>query len=514
MKAVIYARFSSEKQTEASIAAQVRACREYAEGKGHEIVGVYADEAISGKESATGRRTQYQKLLRDAERQQRGAAGSFELILIHKYDRAARSLAEHVSLEKRLEAVGVELIAVAQDFGFSKEAKIMRAVVWSLSEYYNDNLSGEIKKGLRETALKALHAGGFAPFGYDVVSQTYVINELEAAYVRKLFDAVSRREGSAAVLREMKERGIRGKKGKVIGYPQAYEILHNEKYTGVYLYSSTEEAQRTSRRSKPNAIRIENALPEIISRAQFEEVQKIMAEKKQVGARSGYLCSGLVYCECGAKMHAQKVKRKDGEQGIYVCSKHCGAGSIFVAEVDKAAIAYLQELLNEENQRKISDAIRRYQAGKENRMEEFEAVLKKRIREKEKEYKALLNNLSSGMLPASVVADVGQRMEETKAEIEALKATEPPEDFTAEQIQGWFDSLKNRPDEKAIHLLIERIEVKEKAVHNIESTLQTVLGNTGCGYPQHTFPKILFEFKPRQGGPGAQWQAQQQKPEH
>ena len=46
--AVIYARYSSDKQSEDSIEAQLRACRQYAATKGYNIVAVYADEAISG----------------------------------------------------------------------------------------------------------------------------------------------------------------------------------------------------------------------------------------------------------------------------------------------------------------------------------------------------------------------------------------------------------------------------------------------------------------------------------
>ena len=86
MKAAIYARFSSDRQTEESIAAQVRACREYADKHGLEVIQIYADEAISGKESKTGLRREYQKMMKDAGR------GAFDVILIHKFDRVARSL--------------------------------------------------------------------------------------------------------------------------------------------------------------------------------------------------------------------------------------------------------------------------------------------------------------------------------------------------------------------------------------------------------------------------------------
>lgn len=153
MNAVIYARFSSDKQTEDSIEAQVRACREYAAAHGMNVADIYADEAISGKGSKTAQRRQYQRLLRDCGK------GLFSVILIHKYDRIARNLGEHVNLEARLKEKGVQLIATSQDFGSTNEAKIMRALMWSLSEYYIDNLAQETKKGLRESAEGAARRG-------------------------------------------------------------------------------------------------------------------------------------------------------------------------------------------------------------------------------------------------------------------------------------------------------------------------------------------------------------------
>lgn len=473
-QAVIYARFSSDKQTEDSIEAQVRACREYAAGRGLTVGEVYADEAISGKGSKTASRRAYQRLLRDAEK------GAFDTILIHKYDRIARNLGEHVNLEQRLSKLRVTLIATAQDFGDTKEAKIMRALMWSLSEYYIDNLAEETKKDHRETALKALHNGGYPPFGYDVVDQQYVINELEAAFVRKIFEAARERRGFTEVIREMEAAGIRGKRGRPIKYPQIHEMLRNEKYTGVYLYSPKMEENRGKRREKPNAIRIENALPVIIDRAVFMEVQAIMNERKQTGRKVDYLCSGLVYCRCGAKMHVLKTRRKGHEYIYYACSEKCGAHTLRMEDVDRAAIKYLHDLLSEDNQCSIAKAMREYQAGEGSRMEEFKAVLRKRIGEKQRQYDALMKNLSSGELSAEVVADIGAQMKQLKGEIAALEATEPPKDFTVEQIRAWLEAIKAAPDEQAVHLLIERIEKKEDGFH-AKSTLEAVLGKSGCG---------------------------------
>ncbi len=473
--AVIYARYSSDKQTEDSIEAQVRACRDYAANKGYNVIDVYADEAISGKGSKTAQRAQYQKMLRDCKK------GEFDTILIHKYDRIARNVGEHVNLTAKLQEMGVELIATAQDFGKSNEAKIMRNLMWALSEYYIDNLAGEVRKGLKETALKGLHTGGVAPFGYDIVDQKYVINELEAEYVRKIFVAAMNREGFTDIIKELSERGITGKRGKPIKYTQIYEMLRNEKYTGVYAYSVTEEKNRADRRTKPNAIRIENALPIIIDKAQFNEVQKIMSERKQTGKKSNYLCSGLVYCECGAKMHGMTSKRKGHSYPYFYCSKRCGAPVVHMEDVDKAAKKYLTSLLSDENQTRISKALRSYKGAEKERIDDFKAILKSRIDEKQRRYDTLMNNLSSGVLPAEVVADIGAEMKLLKDEIACLQATEPPKDYTVDQVKNWLDTLKNSPNTSAIHLLINRIDVKNKTEFNIQSTLNSVLCETGCG---------------------------------
>ena len=112
-----------------------------------------------------------------------------------------------------------------------------------------------------------------------------------------------------------------------------------------------------------------------------------------------------------------------------------------------------------------------------------------------------MKNLSSGVLPSDVVSDIGQRMTEIKAEIKAMEATEPPEDYTVDTIRQWLNALKNNPDEKAVKLLIKRIDVsgdKNNNVFNIQSTLNTLLeivvaGERDTDY-QRYFPEILFRF--------------------
>ena len=76
MRAVIYARYSSEKQREASIEDQVEVCRRYAAAQGWAVVGTYTDAALSG---ASRFRPEFQRLLggrREEAVQPAGAVGA------------------------------------------------------------------------------------------------------------------------------------------------------------------------------------------------------------------------------------------------------------------------------------------------------------------------------------------------------------------------------------------------------------------------------------------------------
>ncbi len=81
-KAVIYARYSCEKQTEQSIEGQLRVCNEFAERNGYTVIHNYIDRAVSGK---TDKREQFQQMLKDS------ASKSFEFVIVYKLDRFARN---------------------------------------------------------------------------------------------------------------------------------------------------------------------------------------------------------------------------------------------------------------------------------------------------------------------------------------------------------------------------------------------------------------------------------------
>ncbi len=136
-RAAAYARFSSANQRDESIDAQLRAIRGFAEDNEIEIVREYIDRAKTGTNAD---RENFQEMLHDS------ANGDFEIVIVHKLDRFARSRTDSAISRKILKDNGVKLISVIEHFDDSPESIIIEGLMESLNEYYSANLSREVKK--------------------------------------------------------------------------------------------------------------------------------------------------------------------------------------------------------------------------------------------------------------------------------------------------------------------------------------------------------------------------------
>ena len=102
-RTVIYARFSTDMQSDKSADDQIFLCRQFAAREGYEVVDTFEDKAISG---ATMHREGIQDLLRLARQ------GRYDVILVESLDRLSRSLSDLATLFDELQFRGIRLIAV------------------------------------------------------------------------------------------------------------------------------------------------------------------------------------------------------------------------------------------------------------------------------------------------------------------------------------------------------------------------------------------------------------------
>ncbi|MBQ8697828.1 MAG: recombinase family protein, partial [Schwartzia sp.] len=164
LRAALYARFSSDNQRNESIDAQIRAIKEFAHANDIVIVAEYIDRA---KSATTDDRPDFQRMIKDS------AKGDFQLLIVHKLDRFARNRNDSIAYRMKLQRNHITLLSVLEPFDEDRpETVLLQSVIEGMNEFYSKNLSREVKKGLKENALKCVHTGGIPPLGYDVDKET------------------------------------------------------------------------------------------------------------------------------------------------------------------------------------------------------------------------------------------------------------------------------------------------------------------------------------------------------
>lgn len=352
VSAAVYARFSSDNQRDESIDAQIRAIEEYAAAHGIHIVERYIDRAYSAR---SDKRPEFQRMIKES------ANGGFRMVIVHKLDRFSRDRYDSAYYKHILKNNGVRLQSVIENLDSSPEAIILESVIEGMAEYYSANLGRETIKGLKENAHNGIHTGGRPPLGYkiDPVTKRAEINEEEAKAVKLIFNMVDSGEKYPAVASALNQRGYKTRLGRPFSSASIHEILKNPKYVGICIYNKrvAQSVANSSRKFKDESEWIikNDVYPPIVSRQVFDNVQKLLAERKvsgQAHPKEIYLLSGKIRCGvCGsAYCGERKVNSKGVRSYSYFCNsrnKHlenkCKNPSINRAVIEQFVLQKLAE---------------------------------------------------------------------------------------------------------------------------------------------------------------------------
>ncbi len=146
MNVVIYARYSSDNQSETSIEQQLKVCYEHCKRNGYTVVSKYSDEAISGRTDA---RPQFQKMMKDSKRNQ------FQGVVIYSVDRFSRSVVQSATYANELEKNGVMLISATEHISGGASGKLTLNMLMAFASITATNW---LKK-LREVWTITLNTG-------------------------------------------------------------------------------------------------------------------------------------------------------------------------------------------------------------------------------------------------------------------------------------------------------------------------------------------------------------------
>lgn len=272
-----YIRVSTEEQTEFSPDAQLRVLKEYARknditlSKRH----IYIDEGISGRKAE--KRPAFMQMIAAAKSKPK----PFDVILVHKFDRFARSREDSVVYKSLLKReAGIKVVSITESIEDDKFSVILEAMLEAMAEYYSLNLAEEVKKGMTEKALR----GGFQsipPFGYRLVDKKLIVEPQEAEVLRVIFERFANQQmGLRQLACYMNDLGFRTRRGNPFENRTIEYIFNNPVYIGKVRWTPTGKTRRNFH--NPDSIIAQGEHEPIIALDVWEQVQKRLNLQKEI----------------------------------------------------------------------------------------------------------------------------------------------------------------------------------------------------------------------------------------
>ena len=409
-KAVIYARYSSDTQTEQSIEGQLRVCQQYAKANNILIVGTYIDRAMTGTNDL---RPDFQRMIKDSSKHQ------WDMVLVYKLDRFSRDKYESTIHKHTLKENGVKLVSAMENIPDSPEGIILESLLEGMNQYYSAELSQKVLRGMRESYLKGNYTGGILLYGFNVIDKKVIIDEQEGPIVKEIFAKFAQGYTVVEIADNLKTRGIRTKKGEYLIDKKIYRMLGNTKYTGKVRHGDTVYS---------------NIYPQLIDERTWQAVQKIRNANKHLPGQKKdiyeFILSGKLICgDCKQKMVGISGTSHTGAKHYYYTClsrprkrRPCGLHSVGKQYLEDAVINTTWRFLSDkETVRKIAETLYRMheQTSRES------SILKSLENQRSAVLKATQNLISA--------IEQGFLTEQTKVRLKELESQISQLDFDIEQ---------------------------------------------------------------------------------
>ena len=404
MKAVIYARYSSDNQREESIEGQIRECTAYCERNGITVLGSYIDRAMSAR---TDKRPDFQRMIRDS------AKGLFDTVVVWKLDRFSRNRYHSSVYKTMLKKNGVRVLSAMENISDGPEGILLESVIEGMAEFYSAQLAENVNRGHTENALKCMYNGGTPTFGYTIDSSLhYQLNPHTAPVVLEIFTMYDQGKTMKEIRDYLNSKHVTTVRGKPVDLNFVAAVLHNRKYIGEYRYRE---------------IVTPGGIPAIVPQDLFDRVQEKTAKNKKAPARhkaeDDYLLTTKLFCgTCGAMMVGESgTSSTERKYRYYRCvntkkRKTCNAKhkSVKKLPIENAVVnAVMAKVMDDNFVEYITDAVMKLQ-GQENPVL---PALRKQLGDIERGINNMLNAIQAGIITESTKQRLSE-LEEQKKDIE------------------------------------------------------------------------------------------------
>jgi site-specific DNA recombinase len=428
VRVATYVRISTDETMQPhSLAAQAQRLEAFAQSQeGWRIVRRFEDKASGASVDRPG----LQRMLAEAE------AGRFELLLVYKVDRLARSARGLTQLLEQLDAAEVGFRSASEPFDTtSAPGRMMVQMLGVFAEFERATIIDRVIAGMERKASRGEWTGGRLPYGYRLDPQRRHLqpDPTETPLIEEVFDRYARRlEGATTIAHWLSDNGYRTKNNKPFNPQAVLTILRNRIYLGEIFY-------RGNHYPAPH--------PALISTELFDQAQQILRQRGDDASlrrsnQSDYLLTGLITCSrCGKRYLGAAANSKAGRYRYYVCfsrqrygRKHCDADRLRADQLEHLILDQLDHVLNNRPllHQAIADAHAELSADRPRRQAQL-IQLDSETRKVDAALERYFDAFEAGTLTAAACKDrvdalVARRslLEQRKTELEAAAAEEPP----------------------------------------------------------------------------------------
>lgn len=298
LRCAIYTRKSTEEGLDMefnSLDAQREACEAYVASQRSEGWVATRDRYDDGGFSGGNlERPGLKQLLTDIE------DGLIDVVVVYKIDRLSRSLMDFSKLVEIFDRNGVTFVSVTQSFNTTTSmGRLTLNILLSFAQFEREVIGERIRDKVAASRKRGIWMGGYVPLGYDVQDRKLVVNESEAAAVRRIFERFIELGSATVLARELRREGFRNKQGTLIDKGYLYRLLNNRVYCG-------------------DAVHKGKAYPgehdAIVDEDLWDRAHAILQESPRKRAnnsrsRTPALLKGLIFSDTGAAMTPTSTKK-------------------------------------------------------------------------------------------------------------------------------------------------------------------------------------------------------------
>ena len=345
---------------------------------------------------------------------------------------------------------------------------------------------------MKETRRKGLYQGGAVLYGYKIDGRKIVIDENDAEVVRYMYKQYANGVFVRDIIKDLTEKGILYK-GKPFVKNSVYNILRNEKYSGVYKHGDEI---------------IDNMYPQIVDTETFNKV-RAKVTKNKYGKKSvqiDFLLRQKLICgNCGQPMHGESGTTRNGTKIYYYkCNgrkkriNDCNKGMVRKEVIEDIVIeTAVKELSNPENMNYIVSELLQIQ---ERQLKE-NSVLKVLTRQ-QKQVETAINNMVNAVERGIITNATSKRLKELESQQELLERqilierSKQAVQFKESDIREFYEKMLHEPKMLITYLIKQVILYDNKIEIQFNSPIRISPDDEKSGliFYSETIDMITFKW--------------------